>query len=96
MSPSQRGYLTKIYCDSRRCEGAQDDASYLLVTSDQPYLISAVDGTRVLIHGNHVGVGAELICHAHYLPQQADLVTDRLLGCCPKECPDMQSESNKS
>lgn len=80
----------------RWCEGAKDDAGYLLVTSDQPYLISPSDDTGVLVHGNHVSISAELICHAHNLPEQADLVTDRLLGCRPKECPDIQSESSKS
>lgn len=87
------GYLT---CDYRRWEGAEDDTSYLLVTSDEPDLILAAGDARVLIDGDHVGVGAELICHAHNLPQQADLVTDRLLCCRPKERPNIQSESSTS
>lgn len=69
---------------------------FLLAASDEPDLISAVGHAGVLKHGNHVGVGVELTGHAHNLPQQADLATDRLLRRGPKEGPDSQSESSTS
>lgn len=69
---------------------------YLQVASDEPDLVSAADHAGVLVHGNHVGVAAELTGHAHYLPQQADLVADRLLRGRPKEGSDNQSESSVS
>lgn len=69
---------------------------YLQVVSDEPDLISAVDHAGVLVHGDHVGVAAELTGHAHNLPQQADLVADRLLRGRPKEGPDNQSQSSMS
>lgn len=69
---------------------------FLQVASDEPNLIPAANNARVLVHGHHVGVGAELTGHAQNLPQQADLVTDRLLCGCPKEGPDSQSESSTS
>lgn len=69
---------------------------YLQVASDEPDLVPAVDDAGVLEHGDHVGVRAELTGHAHNLPQQADLVADRLLRGRPKEGPDNQSESSTS
>lgn len=69
---------------------------YLQVASDEPDLIPAADDAGVLVHGDRVGVAAELTGHAHNLPQQADLVTDRLLRGRPKEGPDHQSESSTS
>lgn len=69
---------------------------YLQVASDEPDLIPATDDAGVLVHGDHVGIAAELTGHAHNLPQQADLVTDRLLCGRPKEGPDNQPKSSTS
>lgn len=69
---------------------------YLQVASDEPDLVSAADHARVLVHRHHVGVAAELTGHAHNLPQQVDLVADRLLRGRPEEGSDNQSESSMS
>lgn len=70
--------------------------AYLQAASDEPDLVPAADHARVLVHGDHVGIRAELASHAHNLPQQPDLVTDRLLRGRPEEGPDNQSESSTS
>lgn len=81
-------------CEQSR--GWWEGRGHLQAPSDEPDLVPATGNARVLVHGHHEGIGAEVVRHAHNLPQQADLVAHRLLRGRSKERPVSQSESTTS
>lgn len=68
----------------------------LQAASDEPDLVPATGDARVLIHGHHVVVSAQLIVDAQDLPQQSDLTAHCDLGGRPEKWPDNQSEGRVS
>lgn len=81
-------------CEQSR--GWWEGRGHLHAPSDEPDLVPATGNARVLVRGHHVVIGAEVVRHAHNLPQQADLAAHRLLRGRPKERPVSQSESTTS
>lgn len=72
-------------CEQSR--GWWEGRGHLHAPSDEPDLVPATGNARVLVRGHHVVIGAEVVRHAHNLPQQADLAAHRLLRGRPKERP---------
>lgn len=67
----------------------------LRAASDEPDLVSAAGGARVLVHSHHVVISPQLVADAQDLPQQSNLTAHRDLGGRPEKRPDGQSQSTE-
>lgn len=68
----------------------------LQAASEEPDLIPATRDPRILVHGHHVVVSAQLIVATQDLPQQSDLMTHCDFCGGTEKWPDSQSERRVS